>query len=145
MEERKRLTVSQQVMKMSISEKIKLATLGNREARGLLMRDTNKLVAVAVIRSPRITDGEVLSMANNRAVIDEVLRIIYSNREWIKNYSVKLALAKNPKTPLAISMRFLSTLHEGDVKALAKNKNVQAGIQLMAKKMLEKKDAPKRS
>lgn len=144
-DERKRLTVSQRVMKMSISEKIKLATLGNREARGLLMRDTNKLVAVAVIRSPRITDGEVLSMANNRAVIDEVLRIIYGNREWTKSYAVKLALAKNPKTPLAISMRFLSTLQEGDVKALARNKNVQAGIQLMAKKMLEKKNAPKKS
>ena len=137
----KRLTVSQRVTKMSISEKIKLATLGNREARGLLMRDNNKLVAVAVIRSPRITDGEVLAMANNRAIIDEVLRIIYSNREWIKNYSVKLALAKNPKTPLAISMRFLSTLQESDVRALARNKNVQAGIQLMAKKMLEKKNA----
>jgi len=144
-EEGKRLTVSQRVMKMSISEKIKLATLGNREARGLLMRDTNKLVAVAVIRSPRITDGEILSMANNRAVNDEVLRIIYGNREWTKNYTVKLALVKNPKTPLAISMRFLSTMQESDVRALARNKNVQAGIQLMAKKMMDKKNAPPKS
>ncbi len=144
-EEGKRQTVSQRVMKMSISEKIKLATLGNREARGLLMRDTNKLVAVAVIRSPRITDGEILSMANNRAVNDEVLRIIYGNREWTKNYTVKLALVKNPKTPLAISMRFLSTMQESDVRALARNKNVQAGIQLMAKKMMDKKNAPPKS
>ena len=142
-EEGKRLTLSQRVGKMSISEKIKLATLGNREARELLARDTNKLVAVAVIRSPRITDGEVLSMANNRAVVEDVLRVIYSNREWTKSYVLKLALVKNPKTPLAIAMRHLSNLREADVVSLARNKNVPSGIQMVAKKMVEKKNAPK--
>lgn len=143
-EEGKRLTLNQRVMKMSISEKIKLATLGNKEARSLLIRDSNKLVSVAVIRSPRITDGEVESIANNRAANEDVLRVVYNNREWTKQYRVKLALVKNPKTPLAIAMKFLGTLRESEVKDLARNKNVSTGVQQMAKKMLDKKNAPKK-
>ena len=138
-EEGKRVRFSQRVSKMSVSEKIKLATVGNKEARGLLARDSNRLVAVAVIRSPRITAGEVLGMANNRAVAEDVLRVIYGNREWTKNYALKLALAKNPKTPLAIAMRYLSSLREADIVSLARNKNIPSGIQMVAKKMVEKK------
>jgi len=144
MEERKRLTLAQRVMKMSITEKIKLATIGNKEARSLLIRDTNKLVAVAVIRSQRITDGEVLRIAHNRAVLEDVLRIIYGNREWTKIYGIKLALVKNPKTPLAISLRFLSTLRESEVKELSRDRNIPSSVQLAARKMVEKKEAPNR-
>ncbi|MFL5320555.1 MAG: hypothetical protein ACJ790_12915 [Myxococcaceae bacterium] len=144
MEEGKRMTLTQKILKMSISQKIKLATLGNKEARGQLLRDSNKLVAVAAIRSPRITDGEILSIANNRAAHDDVLRVIYGNREYTKQYPIKLALVKNPKVPLAITMKFLGTLHDSEVKDLARNKNVPSGIQQMAKKLVEKKTAPKK-
>ena len=66
MEEGKKLSLSKRIMSMNVSEKIKLATKGNKEARGILMRDSNKLVSVAVIRSPRITDGEVLGLAQSK-------------------------------------------------------------------------------
>ncbi len=144
LEEGKKLSLSQRVMKMSISEKIKLATKGNKEARSLLLRDSNKLVCTAVIRSPRITDGEVLLSANNRTVNDEVLRIIYGNRDWTKLYQVRLALVKNPKTPTAVAMRFLNTLRESEIKDLSRNKNVPSAIQGFAKKMVDKKDQPKK-
>ncbi|HUM12554.1 MAG TPA: hypothetical protein VLT82_16530 [Myxococcaceae bacterium] len=144
LEEGKRLTLAQRIMKMSIAEKIKLATKGNKEARSYLLRDSNKLVSVAVIRSPKITDGEVLAVANNRAAQDDVLRVVYSNREWLKDYRVKVALTKNPKVPLPVAMKFLAQLREAEVKDLAKNKNVPSGVQLLARKMLEKKNAPKK-
>jgi hypothetical protein len=144
MEEGKRITLTQRIMKMNISQKIKLATVGNKEARSLLLRDTNKLVAVAAVRSPRMTDGEILMVANNRAAQEDVLRVIYQSREWTKLYPVKLALVRNPKTPLAISMKFLNTLRESEIKDLARNKNVPSGVQQMAKKMMEKKNEPKK-
>ncbi|HZN91839.1 MAG TPA: hypothetical protein VFB81_04020 [Myxococcales bacterium] len=139
MEEGKRLTLTQKIMRMSVAEKIKLASMGNKEARSLLVRDSNRLVAVAVVRSQRITDGEVLMIANNRAAPDDVLRVIYNNREWTKMYPLKVALVKNPKTPSGIAMKFLSTLRESEVKELSRNKNVPSGIQMQAKKMMEKK------
>jgi len=144
MEEGKRLTLSQKIMKMSISEKIKLATKGNKEARTILIRDSNKLVSVAVIRSPRITDGEVLTQCNNKTAQEEVLRIICADREWTKMYPVKLALVRNPKVPQAIGMRFLSTLRETDVKNLARDRNVPNVIAMTARKMIAKKDEPKK-
>ncbi|WP_253903498.1 hypothetical protein, partial [Corallococcus exiguus] len=143
MEEGKRMTLAQRIMKMSIAEKIKLGTLGNKEARSALIRDTNKLVCVAVIRSPRITDGEVLACAANRAVNDDVLRVIYNNREWTKMQKVKLALVKNPKVPLTVTMKFLNTLRDAELKDLARDKNVPAAVQSFAKKLHEKKTAPK--
>ena len=144
MEEGKRLTLAQRIMKMSIAEKIKLATKGNKEARSYLLRDSNKLVAVAVIRSPKITDGEILAVANNRAALDDVLRVVCNNREWLKDYRVKVALTKNPKVPLPVAMKFLPQLRESEVKDLARNKNVPSGVQMMARKMLDKKNAPKK-
>ncbi len=143
MEEGKRLNLTQRIMKMSIAEKIKLATLGNKEARSLLIRDSNKLVCTAVIRSPRITDGEVLSCAANKVMNEEVLRIIYGNREWSKNQKIKLALVKNPKVPLQVVMKFLNTLRDGELKDLARDRNVPSGVAMFAKKLVEKKTAPK--
>jgi hypothetical protein len=145
LEEGRRLTFAQRIIKMSIAEKIKLATKGNKEARGYLLRDSNKLVAVAAVRSPKLTDGEILAIANSRQAHDDVLRVLYGNREWVKMYPVKLALVKNPKVPLPIAMKFLSTLRESEVRELARDKNVPSGIQLNARKAMEKKNAPKKS
>jgi len=141
MEEGARLTLAQRVMKMNVSEKIKLATKGNKEARSLLIRDANKLVSSAVMRSPRITEGEVLVQAQNKIASDEVLRIIVNNREWMRQYPIKLAIVKNPKVPQSVSMRLLSQLHESDVKSLAKDKNVPGTVQMLAKKMVDQKAA----
>lgn len=144
MEEGKKLTLSQRIMKMNVAEKIKLATKGNKEARGILIRDSNKLVSVAVIRSPRITDGEILAQSQNKVASEDVLRVIYSNREWLRKYAIKLALVKNPKVPQGVSMRLMNQLHESDVKTLAKDKNVSSNIQMLAKKQIDKKTAPKK-
>ncbi len=140
MEEGKKLTLAQKIMRMNVAEKIKLATKGNKEARGILIRDANKLVSTATIRSPRITDGEVLSQSQNKICSDDVLRVIYNNREWLRVYSIKMALVKNPKVPQAVAMRLLNQLHEMDVKNLARDKNVPGTVQMMAKKMVQKKE-----
>jgi hypothetical protein len=144
LEEGKRLNFAQRIIKMSIAEKIKLATKGNKEARGYLLRDSNKLVAVAAVRSPKITDPEILAISNSRQAHDDVLRVVYGNREWVKMYPVKLALVKNPKVPLPIAMKFLSTLRESEVKELARDKNVPSGIQMQARKAMEKRTEPKK-
>jgi hypothetical protein len=139
MEDPKRLNLTQRIGKMSIAEKIKLSSLGNKEARAILMRDPNKIVALSVIHSPRISDGEVLQLAHSKTCPDDVLRVIINARDWTRQYPIKLALVKNPKVPLAIAMRLMSTLRDSEVKELAGNKNIPSGIRMQAKKMLEKK------
>jgi hypothetical protein len=127
------------IQKMSVYQKIKLARLGNREARGLLVRDRNKVVAVAAVTSPKITDNEITSIAQSRNVSDEVLRIIGKNRQWTRVYKVKLALAANPKTPQQLAIGFIGFLHDSDLRALMKSKDVPAVVATHARRTLTKK------
>jgi hypothetical protein len=137
----KKLTMTQRVLKMSVAEKIKLATLGNKEARTLLLRDSNKLVSMAAATSPRITDGEILTLANSRTVNADVLRHIYTSRDYLKNYAIKMSLVKNPKVPLPTALKFLQTLQEKDIRDLSRDRNVPQTIQAQAKAWTMKKEA----
>jgi hypothetical protein len=138
--EQKKLTITQRVMKMSVSEKIKLATLGNKEARTLLLRDGNRLVSMAAATSPRITDGEIMGLANSRTVNADVLRYIYSNREFLRNYTIKISLVKNPKVPLPTALKMMYTLQEKDIKELSRDRNVPQTIQSQAKALMMKRE-----
>ncbi len=141
----RKLNMTQRVMQMSVSQKIKLATLGNREARTLLLRDSNKLVSMAAVTSPRITDGEILGLANSRTVNADVLRFIYSNREFTRTYVIKSSLVKNPKVPLPTALKMMFTLQEKDIKELARDRNVPQTIQSQAKAFLMKKEQAARA
>lgn len=127
------------IQKMSVSEKIKLALKGGSEARGILMKDSNKLVVLSVLDNARITDSEVEAIARNRSVIEDALRVIAKNREWMKNYSITYGLVTNPKTPPAIAMRYIPKLKKRDLGLLEKNKNVSEAVRTMAKKLVKAK------
>jgi len=125
----------QKIQKMSASAKIKLALLGNKETRNLLIRDANKLVAAAVVKSPKVTESEIAMISQSRNVSEEVLRIISSNKEWMKNYQIKLSIVSNPKTPLPIAMRYLSSLKGNDLKQLSLSRNISAAVASSAKRL----------
>jgi hypothetical protein len=127
------------IQKMTVYQKIKLARLGNREARGLLVRDRNKLVAVAAVTSPKITENEIVGIAQSRNVSDEVLRLLAQNRQWTRAYQVKQALAANPKTPQPLALGFVSQLQDADLLGLMKSKDVPSVISTHARRLLTKK------
>ena len=125
---------------LKIFEKIRLATVGNQYCRQVLIRDTNRVVAMSVVRSPSITDMEIIAAASNRAVCDEVIRYIANSRVHVKDYSVKLALVSNPKCPLGTSLRLLSFLHNDDLKAMSRSRNIPGALSAAAKKLLQTRD-----
>jgi hypothetical protein len=127
------------IQKMSVFQKIKLARLGNKEARGLLVKDRNKVVAIAAISSPKITTNEVVGISQSRNVHDEVLRLIALNRLWTRNYRVKLSLATNPKCPQVMAMKFVNYLQDHDLKAIMKSKDVPTAVSTHARRTLMKK------
>jgi hypothetical protein len=127
------------IQKMTVFQKIKLARLGNKEARGLLVKERNKVVAIAAISSPKITTNEVTSIAQSRNVHDEVLRMIAMNRQWTRAYRVKLALATNPKCPQVMAMKFVNYLQDHDLKAIMKSKDVPTAVSTHARRTLMKK------
>jgi hypothetical protein len=138
--EGKRLTIAQKISKLSIAKKIEWANKkGNKEVRTILLRDPNKLVQLAVVQSPRISEGEIAKVANTRTAPGEVLQHIYNNRQLTKNYTIKVNLVNNPKVPVAVAMRFLVLLRSSELKGVSKNRNISPAVQTQAKKLLEKK------
>jgi hypothetical protein len=126
--------------KLKLHEKIRLATLGNAYCRSNLIRDSNKMVAMAVIRSPLLTDSEVVRAAGNRAISEEVIRYIASQRDFVKLYQVRHSLVFNPKCPLAYSLRFINLLTPDDLKTMARSKNVPSALAVAAKKLVQKRN-----
>lgn len=129
------------VSEMSVGNKVKLALTGNKAAREILVKATNKLIAVSVMKNPRITEDEVLRLSSAKGVPEDILRIIGRNKEWLKNYSIKVNMVTNAKTPLAISIKLMDQLQERDLTKLAKSKNVPSVVASTARRKLEvKKD-----
>jgi len=123
---------------LPIMRRMKLAMKGTREQRTQLIRDPNKLVAAAVLSSPKLTQAEVEAFAKMANVSEDVLRVIATNRSWIKNYGVAFGLTRNPKTPPAISMKLLPRLNERDMKMLSMDRNIPEAVRLAARKYMVK-------
>ncbi|GIW39915.1 MAG: hypothetical protein KatS3mg076_0492 [Candidatus Binatia bacterium] len=124
------------VRSMSVGERIKLALRGNREARGLLLRDSNRLVRRLVLQNPRLTVDEVLALCRNRTADSELLVSVADNRDWTRNYQVRLALVQNPRTPVPLALKLLDSLWDRDVRLLAKSKNVSDAVSAKARRLV---------
>lgn len=127
------------VKDMSMGQRIKLALCGNKAARELLVKDSNKIISLAVLKNPRITEDEVLKVTSSKGTPEDLLRQIGRNKEWIKSYSIKMGMITNPKTPLAISMKLLEGIYEKDLQKLSKSKNVPSVLASTARRKLDSK------
>ncbi|MGB1698460.1 MAG: hypothetical protein ACPHRO_00815 [Nannocystaceae bacterium] len=128
---------TQELMAMNTMEKIRAALLGEQTDRAFLIKDSNKIVAMAVIKSPKIKENEVVGYSSNRSLSPDVIRYIAGRREWVKLYQVKINLVMNPKTPLARALSFLPFLKNNDVKKLARSKNIPAALAKAAKRKIQ--------
>ncbi len=137
--EKMRQSVYQYIQTIKTGQKIKLALKGNKEARNILIKESNKVISSAVVKNPRITDSEILNICQNRSINDEILRLVCQKPEWVKHYSIQAALANNPKTPFQLGLRFTRMLTANDLKKLSKNKNAPSQLQKTAKELYEKK------
>ena len=129
-------TTLQRIAGMSVAQRVVVAMKGTREERAILIRDSNKLVTVAVLSSPKLTETEVESIAKMTTVSEEALRIIGRTRAWMKNYAVMSGLAKNPKAPVALSMNLLARLVDKDLRAISTDRNVPDVVRQAAKRKL---------
>jgi hypothetical protein len=129
-----RQSISQQIARMGFSDRLKAAVKGSREMRALLIRDPNKMISASVLSSPKLTENEVEAFARMANVSEDVLRIIGSNRAWMKNYGVVVGLCKNPKTPLAMSLNNMNRLNDRDLQMLSIDRNVPEPLRVAARK-----------
>jgi hypothetical protein len=132
-----RISLINRIMRMNMRDRMKLATKGDREARTILIRDPNRIVAEAVIHNPKITENEVEKIAAMRSIPEEVLRQISNSRQWARNYQIIHNLARNPRTPMANIMTILTRLQMKDLSALSKNRNVSDAVRRQALRLTQ--------
>jgi hypothetical protein len=139
-EERKqteKVSAVQKIYRLNTAEKLITALKGSREERAILIRDPNRLVATAVIGSPKVTEAEVESFSAMKNVSDEILRKISRNHEWTKRYVVVNNLVRNPRTPIGVALTLVSRLNPRDIKAVAVDRNVPEPVRKMAQKFVK--------
>ena len=127
-----RVSLIRRIMFMNTKDRMKLAMKGDREARGILIRDSNKVVCSAVVKNPRITEHEIENIAAMRTVAEEVLRLIALNRSWARSYPIIHNLARNPRTPIPTVMNILNRIRTKDLANLAQNRNVSEAARRQA-------------
>lgn len=127
-----RVSLIRRIMFMNTKDRMKLAMKGDREARGILIRDSNRVVCSAVVHNPRITEQEIENIASMRTVSDEVLRIIALNRSWARSYPIIHNLARNPRTPIPTVMNLLNRIRTKDLQQLSQNRNVSEAARRQA-------------
>jgi hypothetical protein len=128
---------------MTVSQKIRCATLGTAAERLLCVRDSNRLVAAAAAKSPLLKEPEAVQISASRAVSEDVLRLLAMNKEFTRNYQIKLNLVANPRTPFTFAARLVPMLRESELKMLSKSKNVTGAISTATRQQLAKKNTKK--
>jgi hypothetical protein len=140
-QDEQRGSVLQKISKLDIKGRIQLAMKGTKEERSILVRDGTKIVALAVLDSPKITDGEVEKFASQKNVLESLLRAIPMKRRFAKNYAVVRNLVFNPRTPLDVGLGLMKNLLSADLKNLSGNKEVSDTIRKLALRMFKQKCA----
>jgi hypothetical protein len=135
----KRLNTVQKINGLDVKGRIQLALKGNKEERSILIRDGTKVVALAVLEAPKLSDGEVEKFASQKNVLESVLRQIPLKRRFMKNYIVVRNLVANPRTPLDLGLGLMKNLLVQDLKNLSANKEVSETIRKLATKMYKQK------
>jgi hypothetical protein len=133
--------ITSRITGMSFREKVRYALFGNREIRAMLVRDSNKEISRMVLRSPKLTDNEVESIAAMRGVTEEILREIGTSKAWTRSYHVVQNLVKNPKTPLLISQNLLFRLRTPDLTLLTRDRSVPEAVRHNATRTLNQRNS----
>lgn len=124
---------------LNTQQKIRLAHMANLPTRMLFIHSPIKAISLAVLRNPKLTESEVLRYSQQKNLVEDVLVAIAKDPKWIKTYPIKLAIVSNPKTPLSTSVNFLVHLHDNDLKALSRDKNVSSVLSRAAQQTLMKR------
>jgi hypothetical protein len=135
----KRVNTMQKINALDVKGRIQLALKGNKEERSILIRDGTKVVALAVLEAPKLSDGEVEKFASQKNVLEAVLRQIPLKRRFMKNYIVVRNLCANPRTPLDLGLGLMKNLMIVDLKNISANKEVSETIRKLALKMYKQK------
>ena len=114
---------------------------GTRVTEPLASKRPTVLVSAAVLKSPKTNEADAEMIANMKSVSEDVLRSIGARREWLKKYSIILALAKNSRAPVATTVPIVPRLTARDQKSLSTDRNIPEVVRVTARRLMIRRDS----
>ncbi len=136
--------VFMRLAKLNVGQKLRVALFGTREERGILVRDTNRIIATTVVKNPKFTEQEADAVSKSRNVNADVLRLIATHRDFSKSYTIQRNLVTNPRLPFEVSIRLIQRLQDRDLKLISNNRNVSDSVRRHAKKIVLARESRRR-
>jgi len=96
------------------------ATAGKEEIESFL-HDPSARVVLSLLGNRNITEEDVLVITSRKNLSAEVLETVAKDKRWSESYPVRLALAKNPKTPLFAALSLVRYLRIFDQVEVTRN------------------------
>ncbi|HUF18767.1 MAG TPA: hypothetical protein VMS12_12055 [Thermoanaerobaculia bacterium] len=106
--------------KVTLGEKISSAGFCSRELARALLREKDARIFAALLRNQRMPEEYLLVHIDSEAAGPEHLRMISEHPKWSCRYSIRRAIAMNPRTPRAVAASVLVHLKRTDLEELRK-------------------------
>lgn len=104
---------------LTLGERKSLARRRDRNLLARVLRDPHPDVIRVLLGNPSITEPDIVRLCARRPIAPDVLREVAASARWIVRYDVRLALAKNPHTPLEVSVPAALQLRAQDQRVIA--------------------------
>ena len=103
------------------AQRAQLAASAKPEDIPLYVHDPSSLVISSLLENRNLTEEHLLIIANRKNVPPDILTSIFKDKRWSESYAVRLALARNPKTPLFTALSIARYLRLFDLADMARN------------------------
>lgn len=98
-----------------------LAATASAEEIPQYAQDPSPKVIRALLGNRQLTEEDILIVANRKNVPADILEIIARDKRWSESYPVRLALARNPKSPLSVSLPIARFLRLFDLEEITRS------------------------
>ena len=123
---------------MAVGEKITLARLAGGQVLKGLRAEADPGIIEAFLENQRLVEEDVLFIINRPRTIAPVLEMVARDKKWSARKEVRIALIRNPKTPLSAVVPFIVQMTTGDLKPLADDPKVPLALRRMIQTRLRK-------
>jgi hypothetical protein len=104
-----------------------------------LIHDPEPVVIERLLQNPRITEREVLKIITKRPVKTDIIKVVANSEKWNSSYTIKDAIARNPYTPIEITLKILPALMKQDLTEISQDGSLDKAIRERAVELLNQK------
>jgi len=130
------LTLAARLPELALGEKMSIARRAGAGVLSQLRHDPSPRVVSALLDNPRMTEGLLAPLVHSARTPPPVLELIAADPRWGVRYPLRLALARNPGTPIETAWRILGTLRKMDLKPLAADPRLPEPVRRRARVLL---------